>query len=249
MNKKHFASKLSALGNILGRGIDNGVDALLRASAKIEKSAQEGTGPIGGLATLVKDAQARYQEFNDDIKARGGYTKVVGEKVSRLEQKIDAYVSAVNARVERDFYTDGKFDDAKVDAFLVDKANAVKVYGEKAITTLQRVMHSGADSVRKEYRLHVPTREEIATKYQGIGSAYEGVLLRDNYEGCLAFHSYAARSIPAGRAYRNQILADIKASASENLAELQAFYSLNEGDSAANRKGTLASGYLTSKKK
>lgn len=217
------------------------------AVARIEHDLYEGKSVLRGLAKTVSDTATKVggktKSFHEDVKARGGYIKVVDEKLERTGERIDAYFNNLEQSIEREFYTDGTFDRIKAKQFLSREAEVVRVYGQKFFRKVSAAVQTGKDGVIRDYRSYVPTREELETSYAGIGTAYDGILLREDFESCLKFLGQVEKKLPLGRQYRNQILVDVKASASANIKELLAFYE-NSIDNAIKRRGKIASALL-----
>lgn len=163
-------------------------------------------------------------DFHKGVKDKGGYLEAGKEVVSSV---IDSTRQTYQS-IEDALCTDGKFDSEKAKRLLADNAEAVKNYGSKAARVLADFASDGTVEIREitkdKFRKFVPTEEERARKYAGIGTAYTGVLFRQNYEECLAFHRTVNEKIPRGLKLKTAILSDIKANASSNVEELTESY-------------------------
>ena len=98
-------------------------------------------------------------------------------------------------------------------AKVIDKVYAVEIDKKRV-----------ENAVKNDYHKFIPIDEDLKGKYYGIGGGYKGVLFIVDYEACLAFRRKAQRRIPIKEKFREQILEDIKTSASDSKPELVKFY-------------------------
>src|SRR3989338_216775 len=246
--------KLGNLGANLDTGLAHAGTVLNKGKAKVygiasrvEHDIANEKTVLGGLAATVQKTAAtvseKVQATHADIKARGGYKKAAAAELEVLSTRIDRYFTSVETAVENTFYSQGKFDEAKAQAFLKAQTQTARRYGEKFVTTVATALTTARETVITDYRSLVPSLEELMTKYTDVGTQYSGILLRPDYEACIKFHSKAEKKLPSGRQYRVAILNDIKASASASKAELLAFYETSKDASAA-RKAKIADALL-----
>ena len=259
-----FKKRLSEIGKRLDTAAGQVADALkrskkgvYRAVAHLEHDLADSKSTLGAVRETLDGIVKQGKGYHEDVQSRGGYRQVasknaeealdrIDEFVDRLAGRLDNYAERVKGLLEDTFYTEGQVDNTKVESFLKKKKESVRIYGQKFMGKLSQAVGDARATIVKDYRANFPTSEELSTgKYAGVGGVYEGFLTRDDCEGCLAFYGYAERTIPSGRPYRKQILADIKASASENLAEIKAFYqNASAEDSKASLKLKLAEQFL-----
>ncbi|MFH1606099.1 MAG: hypothetical protein ABIC91_02030 [Nanoarchaeota archaeon] len=103
---------------------------------------------------------------------------------------------------------------------------AVKI-SETAKKTYKKVQ----DELNKIY----PTSEELKNDFANIGTKYDKTLTRERIEDCIKFYNTTEKQIPQDIDLKEEILTDIKKSASTNKIELMVFYN-REGDSYAEKK-------------
>ncbi len=250
--KGTFRNTFSTLGKNLGKTLDttlqqvtgvytSGKAHLYKTFAYLEHDLVDSKSTLGALRQSLDTLVAEGKAYHDSIQKHGGYTEAAkrasGNAVEQAEKyaervnaSINAYEKRLDAALKERFYTYGKVDNKKVDAYVADRGKAVKEYGRKFINKLTAAVNGTRKSIIEDYRRNIPAQNELTGKYAGIGTAYTGILTRNDYEGCLAFYNYANRTMPTGRAYRVQILNDIKVSASESLDELKTFYESRKED-------------------
>ncbi len=259
-----FKKRLSEIGKKLDTAAEQVADAfkeskkgVYRAVAHLEHDLADSKSTLGVVRETLDGIVKQGKGYHADVQSRGGYRQVASKNVEEVLDRIDEFADELAGRLdnyaermagllENTFYTKGQVDNAKVESFLKKKKESVRIYGQKFMGKLSQAVGKARAAIVEDYKANFPTSEELSTgKYAGVGRVYEGFLTRDDCEGCLAFYSYAERTIPTGRPYRKQILADIKVSASENLAEIKAFYQ-NAGaeDSKAPLKLKLAEQFL-----
>lgn len=232
---KSLKKKLSGLGENVGSKLDKsaktakgvvskGKKGVYRLASKIEQDIETREGIAGGLASKLDGTVDKGRRVHNDIQRKGGYGALVKQTGSRIAEEFQEFYDRAYKSVQGSFFTKGKFDRTKAKLALRDKWVVTRKYGEKAVDVLSETAHSAADSAKEDFRTHVPTREERDTKYEGIGVSYHGVLLRENFEKCLAFHKKVRTKLPGRVSYRSEILDDIKASASQSRSELYDFY-------------------------
>lgn len=242
------------------KALNKGKEGAYHVAAHIERDLKNPNTTLGTLSRCIDDLITDTAKLHERIKRDGGYTEKVDRAAEQYLNAIDRFADRLAAAANRHyvrvaeklhqtFYTNGEVDSAKVEAFVKEQKNAVKEYGHKFVEKLKGAATTAHQSIVEDYRRNIPSAQELTTKYAGIGTAYSGILARSDYEGCLAFYGYAERTLPAGKMYRNHILADIKATASENLDELKSYYTSLENDKSAAYKLQLVDNYLGRSKK
>ena len=156
-------------------------------------------------------------------------------------------VQRANDVWEKYLFWDGELDIERAKKILEDKTKAAEQYGQKACEYLSILIAEGASSAQRNLRVYVPTKEEMSTKYAGIGTSYPGVLFRQHYEACLDFCGDAEKAIRKNVKYRTELLSDIKASASSNKEELAKFLLKKAVEDSDNRLVWLAKVKLAEK--
>ncbi len=205
--------------------------------ASVERALGDPETISGRMKEGLEDIVDAGSELHNEVQSKGGYVAVAKKVGKDLVEK----VSQTYKSIENKLFTEGKFDNKKVNKILADKGKAIADYGVKAYNTLSESVGKGVDSVKKDYRNFIPSDEELSTKYKGIGTNYEGVLFRENYEKCLEFYSQVNEELK-GVKYRKTILEDIKASASGSIEELKEFYS--QTNKYENKKARAVIGVL-----
>jgi len=204
--------------------LTKGIYKTLAEASKIKRNLEKDEGIAGRTLRNIKSSVR--QAIDDGKKTHrtiindGGYIAVarkIGRDISEVVKK--EYNS-----LEEQICTDGELDEKKLKSFLKNKKNSIELCGRKAYDKLSTLVDKGVDSARRSYREFVPSQEELAGKYAGIGARTSGILLRDEYEACLNFSKKAEKAIPSRTRYKNQILQDIQDSASGNFEELRRFY-------------------------
>jgi len=227
---------------------DNLKKKVYNIAGKLENKAKKGEGIPGGIADIAKGIGKivnttvnEAKSIHEGIKKQGGYKKMAQDTLETVSEKMDeAYQS-----LEDTFFTNGSFDKEKAKNALNNTAEATRKYGSKAVQDLSKMIKDNIESIKKDYRSFVPTKEEREGKYRGIGSAYKGnILFRDDFESCLIFYDKARENIPETLKSKKPILKDIKASASKNVADLVEFYSPLEGDGFVRIKKEISQKYL-----
>jgi hypothetical protein len=244
--KKTFEESLKNLGKTLDTGVqraakavNNSKQGIYRAAAYVERDLQDHGTTLGALCKTLEDVLAKAVRLQKDIEKESGCVKKTGSAVKKglgaLDQGVNNLAGSIRKyyddcaeKIQQEFYTNGRIDDAKIEAFVQRQEQTFYEYGYKLVSKLKKAAIGTRGSIVESYRREIPSQSELANRYAGIGSEYGGILTRSDYEGCLAFHAYAERSLPSGMRYRNQILADIKATASENLTELIENYKIAE---------------------
>jgi len=194
-----------------------GKEALYKEVADISQKIENREGGIGKTADLVEGVitQGKKVYHSPQVQLR---VKVIKDGLSALGEKgYDLY-----ERLRDDISHEGVVDIQKVEELIKKGASATEKFGEKAVQSLNEMIEKGWAAVKTDYRSIIPSKEELKSKYAGIGTDYKGVLLRKNIEECLAFYQHAKkRKTMANHVkYREEILNYIKASASSNTTEL-----------------------------
>lgn len=200
-------------------------ERIYRSAASLAKQVETRTGPfgkaVGGIEIMAGDfvegAKVIAGEVQDETEALCMDLKIAKRTIVRKTRELCDYV-------ENTFYTGGKFDSDKAKEALRNQGESLRQYGVKFCRTLAELAERGKDSIVTDFRNYVPTERELNTIYSGIGTEYNGTLLRPHYESCLSFVTNAGSRLPRGLKFRAQILGDIKASASDNPLELRKYY-------------------------
>lgn len=229
--KHGLTEGLAGLGGLVKKGVQRAKNVVYTAASEIERQAQDNKTPLGKITERAK-------EMDKKIKAGGGYAeaaKRAGDDIAKFAKeqatKIEKGYHSLQTTLQERFYTDGKFDEAKANKSLENMTHAINEFGSKAAHTLREKLQQGASAIKADYRDMVPTQEERNTKYEGIGADYAGILFREHYEKCIAFHEKARKNLPGGLNARKDILSDIKSSASGSLEELEEHYKAKSGKS------------------
>lgn len=207
----------------VGEILEDGKEILDKVKEQVDKR----EGVVGGIASVVEGVVDAGIEFHEGVQDKGGYGVLAKETYSDLKKialQVGDSVSDTYKKFDDAVYPDGKFDYEKLKELLNDGAEATKQFGSKAVKSLGDLIEEGANTLSDEYRKFVPSKEERGTTYAGIGADYRGVLLRQNFEDCLAFYERADKAIPGRVKLKSNILDDIKASASSNPDELITYY-------------------------
>ena len=225
-----------------------GKTEVYKAAATIGEKIEKKEGVIGEIAHVVEDVVEAGKQAHSDIQAQGGYKKVFGDAakdgVAAIQNGVDKGLGVLKKKGSSlyekggelydkgsDLYEklkrevesgEGAMDLEKVKTFLKDGARATAHFGAKAVRGLTEIVNKGVKELKDDYRTVIPSAEERSTKYVGIGTDYQGVLLRKNFEDCLKFYEQAKKrtSIPNRVKHREELLSFIKTSASANAKEL-----------------------------
>jgi hypothetical protein len=214
-------------------------------------AAETGGRIIAGAASGIERAVTS-QETNDAVEkgkasistgrqALGNVVQTGKDIAHRVAGAItDVYgaaqegVDKLYTEFEGQFYTDGKLDNAKVDAVLANKAQAAKIYGTKIIDFLRTEAKAGSVAVVAKYRELAPTREELETyRTDGIATDYHGILFKPDLQQCQDYRNEARGLLHSRLKQRNQILADIGANVIGSKRELLAYYKANNNTQLA----------------
>lgn len=210
---------------------------LYRKVGQLEEDAALGKGVPGA----VKETLERAKGYHTRVKQEGGYKAKVRGAIDRAAKTMDETADsiglrvenafdameqtgdAINARIDNLFYTDGEFDNDKLDAYLRTQGEALKHAGGRALETVGGLV----DRLKQDYRNHIPSADEKTTTYEGIGKKHPDPrsLFREDYDACLGFYNTARKTLPGGLRLRGVILQDIWESASGNPAQLANYYS------------------------
>ncbi len=226
--KKHFQK--------LGKGLKDlateGVGVIREATTVVKQGVYEEAGRYedqvrrregipGGIATVVETAVKTGKGLHAKVQAQGGYRKVASKA---LDDYVINPIHTTYTKFDESLFTNDEFDPVKAEKLLKQGGVSARAYGQKAMDRLATLAEAGFETIRGDYRAFVPSTEERAGKYAGIGSAYAGVLFREDFEECLAFYDQARAKIPSRLGVRDTILRDIKSSASSSAEELLRFY-------------------------
>ncbi|MDP3027796.1 MAG: hypothetical protein Q8N63_08895 [Nanoarchaeota archaeon] len=217
-----------SLGRKIRKGIYGAVSVADEELDKLTENVSERRGCIGrivrGVEGIAREVKKQVTPMHEEIKEKGGYAAAAKRTAQSVSDSVKGAYASLEKSVEDAFCTEGKLDSEKIKKVLENKGNAVKQYGPRAYNYLSGLALKGADSLSKDYHEFIPTTEELKTKYDEIGGKYQGVLFREHYDKCLAFHKKAEKNISKRAKYRAEILKDIKDSASCNKAELKRFF-------------------------
>ena len=139
----------------------------------------------------------------------------VSEKWNRLNEYHNSFVDT--------FSTQGNYDPNKVSHLLAHQACVAETFGVKAVAWLKEQAANTANAVQTDYRRIIPTQQELKTKYAGVGTQYEGILLRPHMDSCLAFHREAHGKLPQTD-LGFDVMEDIKPHACESADDLVRLY-------------------------
>ena len=181
----------------------------------------------------VEDVTPEDERFREKHESEGAEPQ--GDYINAVDEFLDEFGRGINRALylhrKRPYERKPKTEDekAKEKEGLEETA---KRFGEVAtragkiiLNTIKRNIESIFEEEGVEnYESRVPTEEELQTKYQGIGTIYEGKLQKTHYEACLSFLNSGKQKIPAGTRFRDEILNDLKTSASRNASELIDYY-------------------------
>jgi len=181
------------------------------------------------------------------LNVAGDIAQGVAEGAQIVSEKVQRGVQIANTAWDNYLFRDGELDVERVRELLRDKAKAAEQYGQKACDFLSVLVAEGASSAERNFRVYVPTKEELNTKYAGIGTEYSGALFRKHYEACSCFHETAGYAIGKNSRYRTELLNDIKASASSTKEEIINFLLKKATKDSINRKAWLTKAKLAEK--
>ncbi|MBN2052074.1 hypothetical protein JW756_01085 [Candidatus Woesearchaeota archaeon] len=209
--------------------IEKGKEAVYKKATEIGQKIETREGRIGKAADIVERTVEEGKRIYYGQRVQAGLSAIkeglssLGEKGCTLYDKLKTEISK-----------EGVVDMQKLEGFLKKGAAATEEFGQKAVQTLTEMVEKGWSAVQADYDKIIPSKEELESKYAGIGTDYKGVLLRRNCEDCLIFYAEAKKKLPGSLKTREQILSNIKASASANMHEL--FIYCNDKYSDARRK-------------
>jgi hypothetical protein len=188
----------------------------------------------------AKETIGRAKGYHDRVKQEGGYGAKarqaldhVGDKIEHtmdgIEKKVmkasDAVDRAADRMVERIdnlFYTDGEFDNDKLDAYLRTQGEALKHTGERALESVGGIV----EKLKHDYHEFIPTQEEKAGKYAGMGSKHPNPrsLFKEDFDQSILFYETVRKAIPGAVPLRSEILQDIRDVVATNRPQLADHY-------------------------
>lgn len=193
---------------------------------------------------LVDKLGAEIANPNSGISKTLNIAENIAQGVADGAQKV---AQKVGDAWENYLFRDGELDIERAKEVLKDKAKAAEQYGQKACEYLSILIAEGASSAKRNLEVYIPTKKEKDTIYAGIGTEYSGALFRQHYEACACFHETAGYAIGKNAKYREELLNDIKASASSNKDEIISFLLKKAAKDSVNRKVLLAKVKLAEK--
>ncbi|MBI5390516.1 hypothetical protein HZB02_03440 [Candidatus Woesearchaeota archaeon] len=213
------------------------VVATLEDSLKRQQGSNDGSAPATSVQSGVLDilktcgqaASERMHEAHHRVQGSGGYGAMAGRAAERVGDALQKRVVDPFAKTLDDLMTNGEFDPNKVEQYLTGRGRATQQLGVRAVDTLRIYARNGTDTIKRDYRALVPTPEERATTYAGIGSKYDGLLLRPDLDACLAFQQAVNSVLPKSLTNKPEILNDICDYGIGNYGELDLLYRTTKG--------------------
>ena len=212
---KKVSKKLGTLKEEAYKGVN-------AATEKLDELKNSDVGKkVGEVSTNVVDSVKKY---NADVQSKGGYAAAL----KRVYDNVSADVEHAATKIDEALFTDGEFDPAKANVLLHKGTDSVKLYGQKAVDGIGELLSEAKDGIVKDYRSVIPTADELAGRYAGIGTQYEGMLIRKNYEKVLSFVTKIEANVPGQVKVKKDVLSDVKAHAIQNKTELKKYYKDDE---------------------
>ncbi len=227
---------------IAGGAKDAGAGAVGLAAELID----EGNKLVKKGKELVEQGTDGLAKLQTSIDKQGGLAAIVEKATDTVMGGVYDNYEAMRTHFKDTYFTGGKLDPEKVRHVLGNTGKAANMFGAKTGSLLTTLAKEGASHAKQHYRDLVPTKIEMETTYAGIGSQYNGFLLKPTLDSCLEFYNSARAALPIRLNLRPKILGDIKASASGNVFELTRFYELN-GDDLGRKKVVSLEHYLSRK--
>lgn len=212
----HTASKIIEAGK---EDVYKGVSAVSQQMDEVKDS--DLGQKVGEVASNVVDA---VKNFNNDIQSKGGYGAVLKGVYKNVSVDLEQAANSIDSAL----FTDGEFDTKKAKSLLKNSKESVKLYGQKAVEGISELVGDAKDGVVNDYRSVIPTAEELSGKYAGIGTNYNGILIRKNYDKVLRFAKKINRVVPPQVRVKKDVLAEVKANAIQNKTELKTYFGEDE---------------------
>jgi len=219
-NKMSINEKLAKLARKGKEAIDAAQTSVEGLVDKVQGQLDDKESVAGKVAGYLEAGVKKGQELHRNVQERGGYVLVTTHKIDDLADSLYIRIQ----RADKALFTNGEFDYEKALDVLGRGAESTAKYGTKAVKHLGHAAVIGKDKAKESFRNAFPSRTELETTYEGIGTEYSGLLFRKHFDDCLAFHAAAADKIPSQSKNKPHVLADIKASAAGDLDELVGYY-------------------------
>jgi hypothetical protein len=195
-----------------------GKEKVYKTAANISDRIEKKQGRIGQVATVLDEVAEAGKRIISSPEAQRGADAVKKGFGMIKEKSANLY-----DRFREEVIKEGTLDIEGAERLLKKGAAATERFGSKAINSLAEIVRKAHAGLRTDYQNIIPSKEEIAAKYSDIGTDYQGVLLRKNFEGCRAFYEAARKKLPGRLKTRPEVLKYIKASASSNENELSEY--------------------------
>ncbi|MGV8087342.1 MAG: hypothetical protein ACP5N1_06955 [Candidatus Woesearchaeota archaeon] len=175
-----------------------------------------------GLNNLVDQTLETANKIDESIQEQGGYTAFAKKTFNNTIADIKNAYQTLDEKIT----TNGEYDKEKINALLKDGTKLAEQYGKKtgqALIELSKTIGSNTKSTWNEYAI----TDEDWKRYNelGIGTSYNGLILKPHYEKCIEYMKHADAVIPKNVKNRRAVIQDIQISASRNLNDLLDFYS------------------------
>lgn len=218
-----------SFGDDMRRGL-YGLASLVVAEAK--RAGKAVSSGIDAAGKEIHQVAGMAAEAHRDIQAHGGYL----EPFRETWRETSLRVQAAYRDLEDACTTDGECDSKKIKSLLKDKGQTVARFGQRTYDRLATLVAEGVHALKKDYERFRPTKEELDTKYKGIGNLHGDIMFRDEYEACIAFCRLIQDSIPRGTRYKAQLLKEARAYGVGTAVELRNIYSAQETSDLVNHR-------------
>jgi hypothetical protein len=213
--KGKVEEKAEELKDKAEEGIAKGKEKLYKAAATVSDHIEKKEGRIGKAAAALDEIGAATRRFMSSHEAKKGAEAVKKGLKAAKDKSASLY-----DRFRQEVIKEGYLDIESVEKLLKKGAEATEEFGTKAIQSLSDIVKKTHAGIKADYRSIIPSKEEIAEKYTGIGTNYQGVMLRKNFEGCLSFYEASKKKLPSHLKTRADVLSSIKAGAVSDKTEL-----------------------------
>jgi hypothetical protein len=210
----------------LGKRLDEASKKFGKKLQSLEETLGDATEVIGNNINAGIDNVMDYaRKVHEDAMSQGGYKSAAGNLMKKTIESVQAGYKSL----EDTFFTEGKYDPEKGKAVLDDSQKAIKTFGIKAYETLSDLAKKGKDYTNDIKDKLIPTREELDTKYKGIGEFYGGLLFRCHYDRCMEFMDDIEDVMPKSK-WKKRIKDDVASFCICSYEELRNFYLLQIQD-------------------